>query len=136
METDCIFCRIIRGELPAVRLYEDEELIIFLDAFPVARGHTLFVPKAHASLLDQLPEGGRGVLQLLPEAVAAVREMSGAEGINLWQNNGPVSGQAVPHVHFHLVPRFRGDGLFCFPPQGHLDAEEARELQNSFLFHP
>lgn len=136
MDSDCIFCKIIEGKIPANRLYEDSHLIIFLDAFPVTRGHTLFVPKLHVEFIDQLPEKERQLLHLLPDAVAAVREMTGAEGINIVQNNGQVSGQAVPHVHFHLIPRFAQDQLFRFPPQGKLDDGDVGEFQKRFQMNP
>lgn len=110
MSENCIFCRIIRGELPCEKVYEDEHNVAFLDIAPVRKGHTLVIPKAHHERLYETPAP---VLQRLMPAVARVARalVHGleADGMNITQANGPVAGQVVPHVHVHLVPRFASD---------------------------
>lgn len=111
-ETASIFTRIIRGEIPSQRVFENEHVLAFLDLAPLADGHTLVVPKRQVEQLHELPadeaaEIGR-VLGLLGERI---RRATGAEGYNVLQNNGSAAGQVVMHVHFHLIPRRAGDGL-------------------------
>lgn len=109
---DSIFTRIIRGEVPCQRVFENEHLLAFLDIAPLAPGHTLVVPKRQVEKLheltpDEAAEIGRQLPQIARRVIAAVC----APGYNLLQNNGPVAGQVVPHVHFHIIPRAEGDGL-------------------------
>ncbi|MCA9244863.1 MAG: HIT family protein [Phycisphaerales bacterium] len=107
-----IFTRIIRREIPAHVVYEDDAVIAFLDINPLAEGHTLVVPKRETERIDalgavDLAAVGRALGVVAGKVVAAI----GCEGYNILQNNGPVSGQEVPHVHFHIIPRAAGDGL-------------------------
>jgi histidine triad (HIT) family protein len=112
LEQDCIFCKIIRGEIPCQRVYEDEHLLAFLDIQPLAPGHTVVIPRHHAELLDQLPaEWATAIGCALGRLGRTVVRVTGATGYNVLQNNGAVAEQAVPHVHFHLIPRRAGDGL-------------------------
>jgi len=110
--SDCIFCRIIRGEIPSAKIYEDEECFAFLDIGPLSWGHTLVIPKKHYEHITEMPaEELAALASVLPRLSAAVIKAANAEGLNVLQNNGVVSGQAVPHLHFHLIPRHAGDGL-------------------------
>jgi histidine triad (HIT) family protein len=110
--SDCIFCRIIRGEIPSAKVYEDDNSFAFLDIGPLSWGHTLLIPKKHYELITQMPADElRALASVLPRLSAAVIQAAAAEGLNVLQNNGVVSGQAVPHLHFHLIPRHSGDGL-------------------------
>jgi histidine triad (HIT) family protein len=112
LNADCVFCKIIRGQIPSQRVFDDEHVLAFLDISPLAAGHTVVVPKHHIPSLEDLPAdwSARLGVSFGPIARAVVRTVS-AEGFNLIQNNGVVAGQIVPHVHFHLVPRCTGDGL-------------------------
>jgi histidine triad (HIT) family protein len=107
----CVFCRIVAGEIPAARVYEDSRILAFMDTSPVTPGHTLVIPKAHASEVSGL---SREDLAALGEALGrispAVMKAAGAEGYNILNNRGAVAGQAVEHVHFHVIPRGAGDG--------------------------
>lgn len=108
--TDCIFCKIIKGEIPCTKVYEDKNTIAFLDINPVNPGHTLVVPKAHYETIEETPE------KTLSEAIAVVKKIIIAidqlnEGSNVGVNNKSAAGQLVPHVHFHVIPRNKGDGL-------------------------
>ena len=106
---DCIFCKIMKGDAPADIYYEDDHAIAFLDANPANVGHTLVIPKKHFETIDKM---NKIELDKLSEAILKISKgiMTIADGMNIIQNNKEVAGQAVPHVHFHLVPRYKGDG--------------------------
>jgi histidine triad (HIT) family protein len=114
--SDCIFCRIAAGELPAARVLETPEVLAFLDIAPVHYGHTLIIPKKHYPTLLELPDAiweemgraGRQVAQALRTALQA-------QGFNICMNNLEAAGQVVFHAHLHIVPRYFGDGLQLFP---------------------
>jgi histidine triad (HIT) family protein len=108
---DCIFCRIVEEEIPARVVRETETTLAFLDANPLARGHTLVIPKAHHGRLADLPDDVAGdvfreVHRLVPRIEGAVD----ADATTVGVNDGEAAGQEVPHVHAHVVPRFEGDG--------------------------
>jgi histidine triad (HIT) family protein len=110
--TDSVFTRIIRGEIPCHRVFENEHLLAFLDVNPLAEGHTLVVPRRQVERLEQLPpEEAAEIGRRIGVIAARVMRVTGAEGYNVLQNNGAAAGQVVPHVHFHIIPRRRGDGL-------------------------
>jgi len=109
---DCIFCNIVRHQIPATIIFDDPLAIAFLDVNPLAPGHLLVIPKDHVEQLIDLPGNiAAGVGRLLPKLGRALVQVTGASGFNVLQNNGEVAGQVVPHVHFHLIPRSAGDGL-------------------------
>ena len=109
---DCVFCKIIAGDIPCHRVFENEHLLAFLDIAPLARGHTVVIPKAHAERLDQLdPEVVAEIGRRLGRIGRRVVSATAADGYNVLQNNGGVAGQVVPHVHFHIIPRRSDDGL-------------------------
>ena len=111
MSDDCIFCRIVDGEIPSRAVYEDDEVFAFLDVNPLAWGHTLVVPKAHDPRIGGLPDGvAAAVFARMSELAPAVERAMGADGMTVAVNDGPAAGQEVPHVHGHLVPRFEDDG--------------------------
>lgn len=106
VDPDCIFCKIVAGEIPAQIVYRDESLLAFLDINPVSRGHTLLIPTAHvAELSNAAPEHLEGLASVLPRLAAAVKAAAGADGLNVLLNVGRCAGQLVPHAHFHLIPR-------------------------------
>ncbi len=110
--SDSIFTRIIRGEIPCHRVFENEFVFAFLDIHPLADGHTLIVPKLQVERLEQLPaDHAAEVARQFARIARAVLSATGADGYNLLQNNGKAAGQEVPHVHFHIIPRRHGDGL-------------------------
>lgn len=112
MKDDCIFCKIINGEIPAFTVYEDDTFKVILDRFPAAAGHVLIIPKAHYSDMFELPEEVAMKLYPLAQKIAKrVKEVTGAEGINIVQNNGAVAGQSVYHFHLHIIPRKMDDGI-------------------------
>lgn len=124
---DCLFCRIIAGDVPALRVYEDDQVIAFLDIFPVQPGHTLVVPKAHHKTCMEMPDALMGDWMRAVKRVAqGLEESLSCDGINLLQNNHAAAGQVIPHVHMHVIPRWKGDGFTHWPskelPRGELEA--------------
>lgn len=111
--SDCIFCKIVAGEIPASKVYEDEHVLAFLDITQVTKGHTLLVPKKHfRNVLDLDPETTGQVFSVLPRLAKHLKESLGAKGLNIVNNNEEAAGQTVFHTHIHLLPRFdEGDGL-------------------------
>lgn len=109
--SDCIFCRIVRGELPCEKLCEDDDVLAFMDIGPLVEGHALVIPKTHHDPITAMPPGLLGKVMQVVQKIAAA-QMSGlhADGVNLHQANGVAAGQVVPHVHIHVVPRFKNDG--------------------------
>ncbi len=132
MSDECLFCKIINGEIPSYALYEDDEIFVFLDIFPVSKGHCLLIPKKHYVTIHDIPEKDMMFLSKLPEIASRIKNVTGATGINILQSNGEDAGQVIKHVHFHLIPRFPDDGLIKLPPQSDLDEEVAKELVKKF----
>jgi histidine triad (HIT) family protein len=107
----CPFCRIREGTLAAHLLYQDEEVLAFLDISPVTQGHTLVVPRRHAASVAECPPGTVAALFLAAVRLAgAIQRALGAPGFNLGLNDGRAAGQEVPHVHVHVIPRYGGEG--------------------------
>lgn len=105
----CVFCKIIAGEIPCHKVYEDDSVLALLDIGPIAEGHTLVVPKSHAERLDAIAAAeGAAIGAVLPRVARAVLKATGASDFNVLQNNGESAGQAVWHVHFHVIPRHEG----------------------------
>jgi histidine triad (HIT) family protein len=104
---ETIFAKILRGEIPCHRVYEDAMVLAFLDIFPVSRGHTLIVPREPAATLDALSdESSAAIGRVLPRVARAVLKATGATAFNVLQNNGAAAHQAIFHVHFHVIPHF------------------------------
>ena len=132
MTEDCLFCKIISKEIPSYILYEDDEILVFLDINPITKGHALFIPKKHIANLCELKEEEIGFMKKLPAIARKLKEVTGATGMNLIQNNGKDAGQVIFHIHFHLMPRHPNDGLTMLPPRTALDKVGAEELINKF----
>src|SRR3954451_11003232 len=125
MAADCVFCSIIAGEVPAEIVLDEPDLVAFLDARPVFKGHTLLVPREHVVTLPDLPASLRdGFLEAAQRLATAVVEGLGAQGSFLAVNN--VVSQSVAHLHLHVVPRTKGDGLrgFFWPRTKYADEAE------------
>lgn len=132
--SETVFTKIIRGEIPSHRVYEDEKVFAFLDISPLAPGHLLVVPKEPAPTLDRLSdESAAAIGRVLPRLARAAMAATGARDFNVLQNNGAAAHQAVPHVHFHVVPKpDEARGLGIRWPAGKLDAEEGKRLAAAF----
>jgi histidine triad (HIT) family protein len=134
---DTIFAKIIGGEVPCHRVYEDEHLLSFLDIFPLSLGHTLVIPKEPAVTLDQLSdESAAAIGRVLPRLCRAVLRVTGATAYNVLQNNGTAAHQAVMHVHFHIIPKYPdGSGLGIGWEPGRLAQERAAEMAAAIARH-
>ncbi|MCC8193503.1 MAG: HIT family protein [Deltaproteobacteria bacterium] len=119
----CIFCRIAKGELPSIKIYEDDDILAFLDINPVSSGHTLVIPKGHYETLLDIPDAlGAKMTPALARIGRAIMTATKADGFNCLQNNFAASGQIVFHSHWHVIPRFDGDGLKQWPHKTNVDA--------------
>lgn len=113
MTEDCIFCKIIKGEIPSTKIYEDDKVLAFLDINPISQGHTVVIPKLHAKNLFDFPdESFDYFFKRLKEIAVMIKKNLKADGMNILQNNERAAGQVVDHIHFHIIPRWHGDGLF------------------------
>ena len=113
---ECIFCKILRGELPSYKVYEDEHVLAFLDIHPVNAGHTLVVPKTHSkNIFDVSSENWARVAGVVRMLAITIEKAVGANGINIGMSNREHAGQTVDHTHVHIIPRFKGDGLKLMP---------------------
>ena len=107
---DCTFCKIIRGEIPCCKVYEDDLILAFLDIAPFNHGHTVIIPKDHQNSITTLDEiYANRIIKIAPKIGVALMRTINAEGFNLFLNNGSVAGQTVWHCHMHVLPRFAGD---------------------------
>lgn len=130
--SDCIFCKIVAGEIPASKVMETDDLLAFLDIGPINPGHTLLTPRAHYETLDQIPRDLASKLGgALPKLCAAVAAASSAEGFNVFQTNHECAGQVVPHVHFHIVPRYSSDGFSFGWRQGQYEGDGMADMQKA-----
>ena len=115
---DCIFCKIVSGEIPSTKVFEDEKLLAFMDIKPINEGHVLVIPKTHSELIDQVEESKVGEMFKLARKINLAIRKSGVrcEGVDYFLADGEDAGQEVPHTHLHVFPRFKGDGFgFKFP---------------------
>jgi histidine triad (HIT) family protein len=112
MSSDCIFCKIVRGEIPSHKVFDDAHTFAFLDIRPLARGHTLVIPKNHFGKLEDMPvEQAANLMRAVRSVTPAVSGAVGAPATTIAMNNGKEGGQEVPHVHVHVVPRWEKDGF-------------------------
>lgn len=110
---DCIFCKMAAGEIPLAKVYEDEAVLAFLDIGPISDGHTLVIPKQHCARVHECdPEILGQLAARLGKVAGAVMTAMGCDGYNVLSNNGSAAGQVVDHLHFHIIPRNTGDGVF------------------------
>ena len=130
--SDCVFCKIVAGEIPSSKVLETDDLLAFLDIGPINPGHTLLIPKAHYGTLDQVPSDVASKLGgALPKLCEAVSAAAKAEGFNVFQTNHECAGQVVPHVHFHIVPRYPSDGFSFGWRQGQYEGDGVADMQKA-----
>jgi len=132
---DTIFSKIISGEVPCNRIYEDDKVLAFLDVSPLSIGHTLVIPKEIAATLDQLSDDSAMALgRVLPRIARAVLRATGAKDFNILQNNGSRAHQAVNHVHFHIIPKPKDDtGLSLAWSPIEYDSDDAPRLAEAII---
>ena len=129
-DPDCLFCKIVAGQIPAAKVLETADAVAFLDIGPVNKGHVLLVPKAHHSNLSELSDdAAASTARLLPRLARAVIAATEADGLNLIVNNGEAAGQTVGHGHWHLIPRFVGDPVNWPWPHAKYEGEEMAAMQ-------
>ncbi|MCE4051059.1 MULTISPECIES: HIT family protein [Bacillaceae] len=111
--SDCIFCKIVAGEIPAKKVFENEHVVAFLDISQVTKGHTLVIPKTHVKDLYELtPEIAKNLFEVVPSIANGLKAAFEPVGLNTLNNNGEKAGQSVFHYHMHLIPRYgKGDGF-------------------------
>jgi histidine triad (HIT) family protein len=112
MQNDCIFCRIVSGDAPSHRVFEDDEVLVFMDIQPVAEGHTLIIPRRHYENLFEASEDAMAAVARVSVRIArAIRAAFEPDGVFVAQTNGVAAGQTVFHYHLHLIPRWHGGAL-------------------------
>lgn len=130
----CVFCKIVAGDILCHKLHEDEQVLAFLDVGPLAIGHALIVPKAHHVTLDTMPgDLAAACMRIAPSLAKAILNVTGATAYNVLQNNGELANQAVPHVHFHIIPKTDDTGLGIDWRPGELPTETARDLRTKIV---
>ncbi len=124
---DCIFCKIVQGEIPSAKIFENDQVLAFLDINPLSKGHCLIIPKTHAEKLHELPDEPLREILVVAKKIALALNVS---DYNVLQNNGSRAGQVVKHAHFHLIPKTEdGRGLnFSWNPHGKPSNEELNQL--------
>jgi histidine triad (HIT) family protein len=132
-EKECVFCKIIKGEIPCSKIYEDKEFLAFLDIKPISKGHTLVIPKHHCKNILDFPESEEtDLLEFIKKVASAVVKATSADGFNLGMNNGKAAGQVIHHAHFHIIPRFNNDGLHNWPNKD-ASKEELEQVQKKIV---
>ncbi len=112
MPDDCIFCKIANNEIPSTKVYEDKNSLAFLDLFPAVKGHALVIPKQHyQTILEIPPKELQNLIAVVQKVAAAVEKGLNSTGSVITQLNNKAAGQAIPHIHFHVIPRYKNDGM-------------------------
>ena len=121
----CIFCKIIKGEIPSYTIYEDENVKVIMDIAPAAKGHAILLVKEHvANVFELNAELAGNVFAVVPKVAAAIKEELGCDGMNILQNNGVEAGQTVFHLHIHFIPRWKDDSInIKWSPLDYADGE-------------
>ncbi len=129
-QDNCIFCKIISGEIPSFTIFEDEQFKVILDVAPAAKGHALIIPRRHYANLYELPEDmAADAMRLARRMMTTMTQKLGCDGFNIVQNNGEVAGQTVFHFHMHLIPRYHNDGEILKYIAGEPDREELEQIR-------
>lgn len=130
----CIFCKIINGDIPCYKVYEDDNFLAFLDISQTTIGHTLVVPKKHYENIFELPENC-DIFKIVIRIANALKSALNISDINILNNNGILAGQTVNHYHIHLIPRYENDNFTFNFPQNKLSQEEFNSLLNKILLN-
>jgi histidine triad (HIT) family protein len=137
LEENCIFCKIVKGDIPCAKIFEDDKVLSFLDIAPANKGHALIVTKNHYPTLLEIPDDVLDDMMIKARKIArAMHSALANEGFNILMNNKKVAGQLVPHAHIHIIPRFEGDGVSLnWQPRKYKDKEidEFKEKIEKFL---
>lgn len=124
-EEGCIFCKIIKGEIPSKTVYEDDDYKAILDISPATKGHVIILPKNHAANIFEISdEDVAGIMVVAKKIATKIKKVFACDGVNILQNNGEVAGQTVFHLHVHVIPRYEGDGVHVeWAPHEDMDIE-------------
>ena len=135
--SECIFCKIVNREIPATIVYEDGDVLVFMDIGPIIKGHALVIPKRHCDPVAETPDDLLAKLHIMAKRVAQAQMNGlGADGVNIMQNNGAAAGQEVPHIHVHVIPRFADDGHhWNWHPKKYNDLDEMAGLADKLRNH-
>ena len=126
-----IFSKIITGEIPSFKIYEDKKVVAILDINPVNAGHVLVIPRLeYVTLMDMPDKLAEHTITVVKHLASELQRITGAQGINVFLNNGVAAGQEVPHVHFHIIPRFDGDNAIPAWKRNQVSPEDLKELSN------
>lgn len=129
-EKDCIFCKIVRDEIPAKKIYEDSGVIAFLDINPANPGHCLVVPKKHSeTIFDTDEDVLKKTIVITKKLASEIRDKLNADGVNILLNNGRHAGQLVSHLHFHIIPRFPDDKVLITYQRLQMGEKELNDMQ-------
>ncbi len=129
----CIFCQIVKGEIPCYKIYEDDKVLVFLDIKPVNPGHCLVIPKKHLENIEEIDEEYLSHLVIIVKKIGnKIKNNLNVLGYNVQVNNDPVAGQEIPHLHFHIIPRHKNDNLKLFP-QKNYNTGEAEEIVKKLI---
>lgn len=127
---NCVFCKIVNNEIPSYKIYEDDNILAFLDIAPVSPGHALVITKKHYKNLEEIPENELALLiNVVKKIGKSIKENLQVLGYNVSENNDPVAGQIIPHIHFHVIPRKANDGFELWK-QGKYENDEASAILN------
>tara|TARA_Y100000310_G_C20358296_1_gene657737 strand:- start:201 stop:605 length:405 start_codon:yes stop_codon:yes gene_type:complete len=131
--TDCVFCKVVKGEIPSYKVYEDENNLAFLDIKPHSKGHTVIIPKIHAETVFDLDDQKyKDILLVTKKTMKIIQDKLNPDGFNVGWNHNSAGGQVVPHLHVHIFPRYNGDGGGSMHSivnnPGDLSVEEAAKL--------
>ncbi len=133
---DCLFCKMVAGQIPVTKIYEDETVLAFLDIGPISDGHALIIPKQHFEKLHDCPAELLGrVFSHFGEIAGAVAAAMDSDGYNLLCNNGRAAGQLIEHLHFHIIPRNSGDRLFSRWPSYEYEEGKIEEIAGTIREH-
>ncbi len=134
--SDCIFCKIIQGDIPSSKIYETDKVFVFLDIAPMNFGHALVIPKYHSETILDLPlEYAQDALEAQQKVATALMKGLGASGFNCIQNNFPSSGQVVPHVHWHIIPRYDASEFPMWKHSAYNGIEHMKEIADKITAH-
>lgn len=129
MQNNCIFCKIITGEIPSTNIFEDDNFKVIMDISPAAKGHAIILPKKHfKNLFEMDEETSSKALSIARKVAAAMMEELKCDGLNVLQNNGEAAGQTVFHYHIHLIPRYQGDQVNIAWKSGKYNDGEASSI--------
>ena len=124
---NCIFCKIAHGVIPSATIFENDDVRVIMDINPAAKGHAILLVKKHVANIFELdPDTAGRIFSVVPKVAAAIKKVTGCDGLNILQNNGTAAGQTVFHLHIHFIPRFENDKILMgWKPGSYADGEAA-----------